>query len=121
MMPVANLKTTSGNADTNTLDVLGPRIQFLTTVSDADDDYCLIRGAVPAGVIVPIHSHRERETFYVLEGEMKGLWEDSWMTFGVSDVFDVPGGLKHAWRNVSGNPDSSRLHCPKYPAFGLGR
>ena len=37
-----------------------------------------------------------------LEGEVQGLWEDHWITLGGGDVFDVPGGLKHGWRNVSG-------------------
>src|SRR5215831_15231047 len=100
-MSPANLETTSKNADTNELDVLGPRIQFITALSDNDDDYCLIKGTVPAGVVVPIHSHAERETFYVLAGAVQGLWEDRWITLGPGDVFDVPGGLKHAWRNVS--------------------
>jgi mannose-6-phosphate isomerase-like protein (cupin superfamily) len=101
-MSVANLNTTSKIADTETLDVLGPHIQFLTAVWDADHDYCMMWGTVPAGVVVPLHSHAERETFYVLEGEIQGVREDRWITLGVGDVFDVPGGLKHGWRNVSG-------------------
>jgi quercetin dioxygenase-like cupin family protein len=99
-MSRVSLKNT---ADTDEIfDVFGPRIQFLTALSENDDDYCLIQGTVPAGVIVPLHSHGERETFYVVAGEIQGLCEDRWITFGVGDVFDVPGGLKHAWRNVSG-------------------
>ncbi len=100
-MSIANPNAASKIADAEILDVLGPRIQFLTAVSDADDDYCLIRGVVPAGVVVPVHSHPERETFYLLEGEIQGLREDRWVTLGAGDVFDVPGGLKHAWRNLS--------------------
>jgi len=53
--------------------VLGPLVQFLTAVSDSNKDYCLMRGTVPAGVVVPLHSHAERETFYVLEEEVQGL------------------------------------------------
>jgi quercetin dioxygenase-like cupin family protein len=83
-------------------DVLGPRIQFLTSLSENDDDYCLIKGTVPAGAVVSLHSHAERKTFYVVGGEIQGLREDRWITLGVGDVFDVPGGLKHGWRNVSG-------------------
>jgi quercetin dioxygenase-like cupin family protein len=100
IMSRASLKNTA-HAD-EIFDVFGPRIQFLTALSENDDDYCLIQGTVPAGVIVPLHSHGERETFYVVAGEIQGLCEDRWITFGVGDVFDVPGGLKHAWRNVSG-------------------
>jgi hypothetical protein len=43
-----------------TLDVLGPRIRFLTALSRKDDEYCLIAGAVPAGVVVPIARLRRK-------------------------------------------------------------
>jgi quercetin dioxygenase-like cupin family protein len=89
-----------------TLDVLGPKIQHLTALSDADDGYCLIRSIFPAGVVVPIHSHADRETFYILEGELQGLREDRWRTLAGGDVFDVPGNVKHGWRNLSGAPVS---------------
>jgi mannose-6-phosphate isomerase-like protein (cupin superfamily) len=101
-MSLASLKTTSEKVDTSEiLDVLGPRIQFLTPSS-------LIRGIVPAGVVVPLHSHPERETFYVLEGQVEGLRKDRWITLGIGDPFDVPGGLKHGWRNLS-NASASML------------
>jgi len=100
-MPHFDLRIGQPAAD-EVFDVLGPRIRFLTPLSDRDSDYCLIAGVVPAGVGVPVHSHQERETFYVLEGEIEGLLDKRWITFGVGDVADVPGGLKHAWRNVSG-------------------
>jgi quercetin dioxygenase-like cupin family protein len=110
IMSLASLKKT---ADTDGIfDVLGPRIQFLTALSENDDDYCLIKGTVPAGVVVPLHSHAERETFYVVGGEIQGLCEDHWITLGVGDVFDVPGGLKHGWRNVSGESVSLVFTMP---------
>jgi len=87
--------------DTEIFDLFGPRIQFLTPLSDSDGDYCLIRGTLPAGAVVPLHSHTERETFHVLEGEIEGYLEDHWTTLNVGEVFDVPGGLKHGWRNPS--------------------
>jgi quercetin dioxygenase-like cupin family protein len=104
---LGNIKTTLTTADTDEIfDVFGPRIQFLTALSDADDEFCLIRGTVPAGVIVPVHSHAERETFYVLEGEVQGMQEESWITLVRNDTFDVPGGLRHAWRNIADLPAS---------------
>jgi quercetin dioxygenase-like cupin family protein len=106
-MALSGITMTSKDAGTSEiLDVLGPRIQFLTGLSDADDEFCLIRGTAPAGVVVPVHSHPERETFYVLAGEIQGLWKDRWITLIAGDVFDVPGGIKHAWRNVSDAPAS---------------
>ena len=94
------------------LDVLGPSIQFLTAVSDNDDDYCLIRGIFPAGVVVPLHSHAERETFYVFEGEIEGFCDDRWSRLRIGDTFDVSGGLKHAWRNTSGASASTLVVVP---------
>lgn len=112
-MSIASLKTPSNKPDTaEILDVLGPHIQFLTALSDNHDEYCLIRGTVPAGVVVPVHSHPERETFYILEGEIEGLWEDRWSTLSIGDVFDVPGGLKHAWRNASAASASMLVVVP---------
>src|ERR1700731_1190917 len=75
------LKTTSKKAGAKEiLDVLGPHIQHLTALSDADDDYCLIRSNFPAGVVVPIHTHADRETFYIHGGEFQELWKDRWIT-----------------------------------------
>jgi quercetin dioxygenase-like cupin family protein len=109
IMSLASLKTTSEKVDTGEiLDMLGPRIQFMTALSDNDNDYCLIKGSVPPGVVVPLHSHPERESFYALEGEVEGFWKDRWITLGVGDPFDVPGGLKHGWRNLS-NASAMRL------------
>ena len=34
---------------------------------------------------------------------------DSWQTYGMGDVFDVPGGTKHAFRNVSGEIASTLI------------
>ncbi|MBV8103945.1 MAG: cupin domain-containing protein [Hyphomicrobiales bacterium] len=89
------------NAD-EVLDVLGPRIRFVTALSDRDNDYCLIAADFPTGIVVPVHSHAERETFYLLQGEMQVLWENRWTTLSAGAVFDVPGDVKHALRNVSG-------------------
>jgi quercetin dioxygenase-like cupin family protein len=88
------------------LDVFGPQIQLLTTLSDEDEAYCLFRGVLPAGVFVPIHSHPDRETFYILEGEPQGLLQDQWRQFAAGDVVDIPGDMKHAWRNASVAPVS---------------
>jgi quercetin dioxygenase-like cupin family protein len=112
-MSLATLETTSEKVDTGEiLDVLCPRLQFLTALSDNDNDYCLTKGSVPPGVVVPLHSHPERGTFYVLEGEVEGLWKDRWITLGAGDPFDVPGRLKHGWRNLSNAPLSMLVVVP---------
>jgi quercetin dioxygenase-like cupin family protein len=102
-MSLANFKASSNKGDANeTLDLLGHPIQFLSALSDNDEDYCLMRSAFPAGALVPIHSHVERETFYVIEGEVQVLWDDRWITVVSGETVDVPGNLKHAVRNISG-------------------
>jgi quercetin dioxygenase-like cupin family protein len=88
------------------LGALGPRIQRLTALSDEDDGYCLIRSTFPAGVVVPIHSHADRETFYILDGELACGGIDRWFRLADRDVFDVPGALRHGFRNLSGAPAS---------------
>jgi quercetin dioxygenase-like cupin family protein len=80
---------------------LHPINEFLTEVSDNEGDYCIIRWTLPAGVVVPMHSHADRETFYVLSGTLDGLSGDRWEQFGPGDVFDVRDATKHALRNSS--------------------
>jgi quercetin dioxygenase-like cupin family protein len=87
--------------DADVFELFGPTFQFVTPLSDDDDGYCVLKGNVAPGVVVPIHSHADRETFYVLAGELQALKEDYWQTFEAGDVFDVPGGTKHAFRNIS--------------------
>jgi quercetin dioxygenase-like cupin family protein len=90
-------------------DLFGHQIRHLTALSDADCDFCLMRSDFPDGAVVPIHSHADRETFYVLTGRVQALWEDHWDTLVAGDVLDVPSGLEHALRNLSGAPASLLL------------
>jgi quercetin dioxygenase-like cupin family protein len=80
---------------------LRPSNVYLTEVSDNEGDYCVILCTLPAGVAVPMHSHADRETFYVLSGKIDALRIDRWEELGPGDVFDVRDGMKHAWRNSS--------------------
>ena len=112
-MSFANLKSPSNKGNRNeTLNLRGHPVQFLTALSDNDEDYCLMASNFPDGMVVPIHSHAERETFYVVEGEVQVLWEDRWITIGGGDVLDVPNGLKHSVRNISGAPASVLVMMP---------
>src|SRR5215470_6471851 len=81
---------------------LRPANVYLTDVSHNEADYCLILCILPAGVVVPMHSHADRETFYVVSGKIDALGVDRWEELGPGDVFDVRDGMKHAWRNSSG-------------------
>ena len=80
---------------------LRPMNEYLTEVSNNEGDYCVIRCSLPAGAAVPMHSHADRETFYVVSGNPAALNGDRWEKLGPGDVFDVRDGDKHAWRNSS--------------------
>jgi quercetin dioxygenase-like cupin family protein len=87
-----------------------PKNRPLTNTSRDDDDYCVVIATAPPGVVVPLHSHPDRETFYMLSGEMQGYDGEAgtWRTLHADDVFDVTDGMRHAWRNAS-NEDASML------------
>jgi len=64
---------------------------------------------------VPLHSHGDAESFYALSGEAQALVETEvglqWQTLRPGDFIHIPGGTKHAWRNVSGEPMAALITC----------
>lgn len=90
------------------VDVLGPTIEFLTTPGEGAGAPCLMRGAIPPGGVVPLHSHPDPETFIALSGRLEGLAMDgeefTWVRIGPGDIFHVPGWAKHAFRNPFTEP-----------------
>ena len=94
--------TAAGLTPTPAIQVLvGSRFTYLTPVSKAPDDFCLMRVELQAGVLVPLHSHADRETFFILSGELQILTDAEWQTFQPGEVMDVAGGIRHAIRNAS--------------------
>jgi quercetin dioxygenase-like cupin family protein len=90
------------------LDLFGPTVEFLTSPQDTQNDFCVLRGTIPSGVFVPLHSHPDTEDFLVISGEVEGLRQDSedhiWIRAKVGDYIHVPSNVRHAWRNISGAP-----------------
>jgi quercetin dioxygenase-like cupin family protein len=91
------------------VDVLGPTIEFITQPSQGDDSaLCVLRGVVPAGVTVPMHSHEDAEDFYILAGAQEVLTQHpeglEWAHAHAGDYVRVPPGTMHAHRNVSAQP-----------------
>jgi quercetin dioxygenase-like cupin family protein len=90
------------------LDVLGPRIELLTTPAEQDNVPCIMRGTVPTGAVIPLHSHPDPETFIAVSGEIEGLAQSpsgsDWLRLEPGDVFHVPGGAGHGFRNVGSEP-----------------
>lgn len=69
-VPVAHLVDLK---NVETLDVLGPKVEFLTRPEGPDDTPCVMRGTIPPGGVVPLHSHADPETFLAQAGELEGL------------------------------------------------
>ena len=102
-----NLNDRCSTSATNAQEVFSPQNhlrpmnEYLTEVSNNEGDYCVIRCSLPAGAVVPMHSHADRETFYVVSGNLDALNGDRWEKLGPGNVFDVRDGAQHAWRNSS--------------------
>jgi quercetin dioxygenase-like cupin family protein len=78
----------------------GATIDYLTPVEDGAP--CVMRGTLPAGGVVPLHSHADPETFYVIEGEADCCSGDRWTRLGAGDVAHIPPDERHAWRTSTG-------------------
>lgn len=92
---------------TTALDIFGPTVEFLTSPQDAHQDFCVMRGVIPPGVSVPLHSHDDTETFFVLSGTKQVLIPGAypgWTDEHAGDYVHLPRGRPHAHRNVSGEP-----------------
>ena len=60
----------SRGAEEQTFTVLGVLLQFLSTPEQINDQISVMRGTVPSGVVIPLHSHADPEIFYV-NGSMR--------------------------------------------------
>jgi quercetin dioxygenase-like cupin family protein len=59
------------------LELFGPTVEYLTSPQDTQNDFCVLKGTIPPGVFVPLHSHPDTEDFLVISGELEGLKQDS--------------------------------------------
>ena len=57
---------TSSRTEQQTFNVLGVLLQFLSTPEQINDQISVMRGTVPSGVVIPLHSHAERKVFNTL-------------------------------------------------------
>jgi quercetin dioxygenase-like cupin family protein len=88
--------------------VLGPTVEFLTSPNDRNADFCVMKGTIPAGGVVPLHTHADPEAFFHLAGSLQVLseWDGrlEWLDVEPGDFIEVPGNAKHAFRNKSSAP-----------------
>jgi mannose-6-phosphate isomerase-like protein (cupin superfamily) len=94
----------SHGSGTDVFDVPGPTLEFLTS----NDEYCVMRGVIPPGVTVPLHSHDDAEDFFIVSGTQQVLIETDdgtvWVDARAGDHVRVTGSALHAHRNVSDRP-----------------
>jgi quercetin dioxygenase-like cupin family protein len=98
----------AAGSGTTILDVAGLTVEFLTGPQDAPGDFCIMRGTIPPGAVVPIHSHDSTETFLVLSGTKQALVPGEhgleWKNVQTGDYVQIASGEAHALRNVSREP-----------------
>lgn len=80
-------------------------VQFLVTPTQASEAFALMRGIVPPGVSIPLHSHSDPEVLVILEGELDVLQYEGdsscWLTTSPGEIVCIPGDVRHALRNTS--------------------
>lgn len=90
------------------VELFGPTLEFLTSPEDERNDFCGLKGTIPPGHAVPLHSHQDTEDFLVVSGAVEGLRQGAegyeWVAAKAGDYVHVPAGARHAWRNVSDEP-----------------
>lgn len=97
-----------GQVSHDAYNVLGPVVEFLTSPNEANAGYCIMRGTIPAGLFVPLHSHPDAESMLVLSGVVEALAPENevlqWRLMNQGDFLHLPAHAKHAWRNGSNAP-----------------
>jgi quercetin dioxygenase-like cupin family protein len=83
------------------------------TIIPAVIDACVMASSIPAGAAAPLHSHKERETFYIISGSLEVFDASEWRTLSTGSVVDIQPQTKHAFRNISADPVSVALVVPK--------
>jgi quercetin dioxygenase-like cupin family protein len=112
--------TNRGDAEEQTFIVLGVLLQFLSTPEQINDQISVMRGTVPSGVVIPLHSHADPEIFYVLNGSLEVFQAEGWKTVTAGEVVSIPGNARHALRNTSPSPITSIIVSKQelYSFFG---
>jgi quercetin dioxygenase-like cupin family protein len=94
---------------------LGTLVRPKLTGEQTGGRFALWEGVLPRGAAPPLHSHRQDETFYVLEGSVVVRVGDAEETDSceVGTAVFVPGGIPHAFRVES---DLARMLFISTPA-----
>src|SRR6202162_6152401 len=95
---------TNRGGEDRTFIVLGVLLQFLSTPEQINDQISVMRGTVPSGVVIPLHSHADPEIFYALNGSLEVFQAEGWQTVTAGEVVSIPGNVRPAPRNNSPSP-----------------
>lgn len=102
------LRHVAAGSGMTVLDVAGLTVEFLTGPQDTAREFAVMRGIIPPGAVVPIHSHDSTETFLVLSGTKQALVQGEhgmeWIDVHEGDYVQIGSGEAHALRNVSSEP-----------------
>jgi quercetin dioxygenase-like cupin family protein len=98
------LRELAGTPPGPTLDVFGATVEFVSR----SDEFCVMRGVVPPGAVVPLHRHADAEDFFILSGMQRVLIQEAdglvWRDARAGDYVHIAGNVLHAHRNVSTEP-----------------
>jgi quercetin dioxygenase-like cupin family protein len=90
------------------VELFGTLLQFLVTPAQASEAFALMRGIVPPGVSIPLHSHADPEVLVILEGKLDVLQNEGdssrWLATRPGEIVCIPSDVRHALRNTSPAP-----------------
>lgn len=83
------------------LNVIGMKLQFLSTKDDTDGRHSSMLNTVPKGLGAPPHSHPWDESFYILKGEVELTIDDTKYCLKAGDYALIPANKVHAFCGLS--------------------
>ncbi len=93
------------------LTVLGDRVLLKFTSPDTNGLFTLTEQFNEPGTGIPLHRHtREDESFWVLEGRVEFVVEDTTTIVEPGGVIYAPRGVAHSFRAVSATPTRMLVH-----------
>jgi hypothetical protein len=109
-MPLLTMNKTPMSLEKNpttgpVIELFGPTVEFLTSPEDGRNDFCVLKGTIPPGVSVPLHSHSDTEDFFIISGSVEGLRHDT-------AHLAVPGGHRDNHRFLCGLVRSNENNEP---------
>jgi quercetin dioxygenase-like cupin family protein len=78
--------------------VVGTLLQFVSTPEQSHSKIAVMRGGIPAGAVIQLHSHADPEIFFILSGSME-VFQDNGESQGWAKA--GPGRRRHHRRGHS--------------------